>query len=108
MTSTRLVLIMGGGVSLGTYIAGALTEIFWALRYVNGDRSPRGERKDVQVEVLAGASAGALSAAIFARALTADSSAIAHLQRAWVEEISLQELLRKDRARAQRTIDAIP
>lgn len=94
MPGTRLVLIMGGGVSLGTYLAGALTEIFWALRHVNGDRSV-GPRKDVQVEVLAGASAGAMSAALFARALTADPQGIRALHQAWVREISIRALLEK-------------
>jgi predicted acylesterase/phospholipase RssA len=88
---------MGGGVSLGTYVAGALTEIYWALRNVSGGGDgPRAQARDVQVEVLAGASAGAVSAARFARALTADSAAIGDLHRAWVREISIAELLRRD------------
>jgi len=95
MAGTRLVLIMGGGVSLGTYLAGALTEIFWALRHTNGDLAAPDRRREVRVDVLAGASAGAMSAAIFARALTADTGAIGDLRRAWVEEISIRELLRK-------------
>lgn len=93
--STRLVLILGGGVSLGTYIAGALAEIYWGLRHANGDLARPESRRDVRVEALAGASAGALCAGAFARALVADPAAIADLRRAWVDEISLEELLRR-------------
>jgi predicted acylesterase/phospholipase RssA len=86
---------MGGGVSLGTYVAGALTEIFWALRNLPGGGGGGEARAapDIQVEVLAGASAGAVSAALFARALTADPAAIDDLHRAWVREISIDALL---------------
>lgn len=109
MSTTRLVLIMGGGVSLGTYVAGALTEIFWALRHQAGGAgadagtgagSGTGTRESavprVQVEVLAGASAGAVSAALFARALAGAPAAIADLHRAWVREISIDALLARD------------
>lgn len=97
MASTRLVLIMGGGVSLGTYVAGALTEIYWALRSIHGSRGAgRGDGPDIQIEVLAGASAGAVSAALFARALTCAPTAIADLHRAWVREVSIDALLAVD------------
>jgi predicted acylesterase/phospholipase RssA len=101
MSTTRLVLIMGGGVSLGTYVAGALTEIYWALRQQGGGAEgdvggAAGAAPRVQVEVLAGASAGAVSAALFARALTCAPAAIADLYRAWVRDISIDALLAAD------------
>jgi len=92
MRDTRLVLIMGGGVSLGTYIAGALTEIFWALQN-QAQRGRTGNVAPVRIEVLSGASAGAISAALFARALTTAPAAIADLHRIWVREISIESLL---------------
>lgn len=95
MAATRLVLIMGGGVSLGTYIAGALTEIHWALRNIYGlhPNSPARNAPDIKIEVLAGSSAGAVSAAAFARALTGQPDAITDLHRAWVRELSFSALL---------------
>lgn len=95
MAGTRLVLIMGGGVSLGTYIAGALTEIHWALRtlYDSTRRPPHHDPPDLKIEVLAGSSAGAVSAAAFARTLTGQPDAIADLHRAWVRELSFAALL---------------
>jgi len=96
----RLVLIMGGGVSLGTYIAGALTEIHWALRSLHGltHWSPPHDPPDIRIEVLAGSSAGAVSAAAFARVLTGHPEAIADLHRAWVRELSFAALLARNGA----------
>ena len=89
----RLVLVMGGGVSLGSYAAGALTEIFYALN--EAARRGNGQRP-VQIDVITGASAGAMSAAVFARALTADPNDIHRLHEAWVDRISIDELTRRE------------
>jgi hypothetical protein len=84
----RLALIMGGGVSLGTYTAGAVTEIYYALKQLNPPGKPR-----VRVEVLVGASAGAMTAALFAKALACDDPAsIEALHEAWVEQIDISKL----------------
>lgn len=98
MAGTRLVLILGGGVSLGTYIAGAVTEIFWALRCLHGlTPATLGRRPaDIEVEVIAGSSAGAVTAAALARALTGEPTAIADLHLAWVRELNFEALLSRD------------
>ncbi|MGH7504645.1 MAG: DUF3376 domain-containing protein [Longimicrobiales bacterium] len=88
---TRLVLVMGGGVSLGSYAAGALTELFYAL----GQAAKRDGVPAAQIDVVTGASAGAMSAAVFARALTADPATIRQLHEAWVRRISIDELTKR-------------
>lgn len=94
MPEIRLALIMSGGVSLGTYTAGALTEIHHALGRLNRNRADG--TPAVRVEVLAGASSGAIGGALFARALTLEPDAIHALREAWVERISMAELLKRD------------
>lgn len=89
----RLVLVMGGGVSLGSYAAGALTEIFYALMHAANDGN---DQRRVQIDVITGASAGAMSAAVFARALTVDPNDIARLHEAWVDRISIEELTKRE------------
>ena len=89
----RLVLVMGGGVSLGSYAAGALTELFYALEATQ--HGGNGHRR-IQIDVITGASAGAMSAAVFARALTADRADIGRLREAWVDRISIDELTRRN------------
>lgn len=87
-TEIRLALIMGGGVSLGTYTAGAVTEIYYALKQLNAPSKPR-----VSVEVIVGASAGAMTAALFAKALACDDpAATAAIHEAWVEQIDISKL----------------
>lgn len=89
----RLVLVMGGGVSLGSYAAGALTEVFYALKET---ARAAGGRAPVQIDVITGASAGAMSAAVFARALTADPNDVQRLHEAWVDRISIDELTKRE------------
>lgn len=96
MKPVRIVLILGGGVSLGTYVAGALTELLHALRSIHaadggGPRDPA----RVRIEVIAGASAGAMTGALVARALAGADEAVESLREAWVEEISIRRLARR-------------
>lgn len=88
MAEVRLALIMGGGVSLGTYTAGALTELYYALREIN-----RAGSVTMRVEVLVGASAGAMTAALFAKTLACDDPAVTELMyEAWVNQIDISKL----------------
>ena len=83
---------MGGGVSLGTYSAGALTELYHALKEINRTGDTR-----VRVEVLVGASAGSMTAAIFAKALIADDPAVTALMYdSWVNQIDITRLAPAD------------
>jgi predicted acylesterase/phospholipase RssA len=55
----RVALVLSGGVSLGSYIAGALDEL---LRWLEADG-------DFEIDVITGASAGATTAALIAHGL---------------------------------------
>jgi len=85
--ATRIALTLAGGVSLGAYQAGATYEILWALAHRIDPREP------VLIDVLTGASAGAMNAAVLARALLYDRAAAGELHRAWVTGISAADLL---------------
>jgi predicted acylesterase/phospholipase RssA len=91
---THIALVLGGGASLGSYIGGALTEIITAVE--NNRRSER-----VVIDVITGASAGALNAALAARALRVNRHLLPWIERAWVEAADASVLL--DPARPNRT-----
>jgi predicted acylesterase/phospholipase RssA len=86
-------IVMGGGVSLGAFSAGALAEI---LRQLSENARP--DFRTVEVDVLSGSSAGGLTLALLLRAL-ADPEAgaiderLGKLRGAWVEDIDLDQLL---------------
>jgi predicted acylesterase/phospholipase RssA len=87
---SRLALVLGGGVSLGTYVAGAVTEI---LRALEGNR-----RGGVQLYVVAGSSAGSLTAAMVGRALAINPTLAPWLEKVWVDIVDSEVLLHSDRA----------
>lgn len=98
--TVQLALVLGGGVSLGAYVAGATSEILLALE--------RSEARRVRVRVLAGTSAGALNAALAARALAVNPSVRPWLERAWLDGVDLESLLnphREDRSALLDTSD---
>ncbi len=85
--TTRIALTLAGGVSLGAYQAGATYELLWALAHRTESSEP------IYIDVLTGASAGAMNAAVLARALLYDRAAADELHRAWVTEVSADDLL---------------
>lgn len=90
-----LALVLSGGVSLGAFQAGALDELLFLLGEV--DRRARREgREELRVvpDILTGASAGAMTGALVARALLHHPALRASLHRAWVEEAHLPVFLR--------------
>jgi predicted acylesterase/phospholipase RssA len=90
---TRIALVLGGGASLGSYIGGAVAEI---IRAIEGN-----QRKDaVVIDVITGASAGALNAALAARCLSVNRNLLPWIEKAWVEAADASVLL--DPARPQR------
>lgn len=95
---TRLALVLGGGVSLGTYVAGATLELLRAL----------GETRErrVKLHVIAGSSAGALNAALAARAVTVNPSLLRWLERVWVDVIDADLLLDPGRPDRSGLLDA--
>ncbi len=90
---TRIALVLGGGASLGSYIGGAVSEIIQA---VEGNR----RRNRVVIDVITGASAGALNAALAARCLSVNRNLLPWIEKAWVEAADASVLL--DPARPQR------
>lgn len=99
----RLAITIAGAVSLGSYEAGVLYEILRAVRLNNEDPERKNnENKKIYIDVITGASAGAMTAAMVARRLMYDGASLDDpfrnpLYQAWVEQISLLELVKMDR-----------
>ncbi|MCZ6806033.1 MAG: patatin-like phospholipase family protein, partial [Deltaproteobacteria bacterium] len=86
----NIALVLSGAVSLGSWEAGVLDELLYQLERLNQDREPRDHFK---IAVITGASAGALTAAMFGRAVMLGPDAQRSLQKAWVDEIDITRLL---------------
>jgi hypothetical protein len=99
----RVAITIAGAVSLGSYEAGVLFELLHAFdawnRKVEGDES-----RKIYIDVLTGASAGAMTAAMVAQRLMYDAAALTDisgageptnlLYEAWVKRIDLMRLVR--------------
>ena len=96
---TRIALVLGGGVSLGSYIGGAVTEILTAL-------SRNGAREPVKLHVITGGSAGALNAGLAARALAVNPNVVPWIEKAWVDAADAQYLLNPGRKNRVGALDA--
>jgi hypothetical protein len=90
---TKIALVLGGGVSLGSYIGGALTELLLAFQ-TNSLRSDGGP---VRIHVITGTSAGAINAALAARTLAVNAELLPWIERAWVDIAAAEHLLNPDR-----------
>jgi predicted acylesterase/phospholipase RssA len=86
MAKMQIALVLSGGVSLGSYIAGALDEVLLALRTGNGD---------YEIDLITGASAGATTGAILAHALLYHKG-VSKLHKVWVEDVDMSHLLSTD------------
>jgi predicted acylesterase/phospholipase RssA len=83
----RIALTLPGGITPGTFEAGAVSGLVAWTQEVN-ERQPDA----VVVDVIAGASAGALTALLAARVLLAGDDPVAAFRRAWVAAPSLRAL----------------
>lgn len=87
MSELRVALVLGGGVSLGSFSAGALLRVLRLLAHV--------ERGPAKIDVASGASAGSMTLALMIYHLMRGSS-LDELERAlraaWVERISFDAL----------------
>ncbi|MFQ5451430.1 MAG: patatin-like phospholipase family protein [Nitrospinaceae bacterium] len=91
MKTRKIALIIAGGVSLGSYESGVLTEFLYALDTLNKES----DSERFELDVITGASAGSLTAALVARIVMYDLPGRAHhLYRAWVEDINVDRLMR--------------
>ncbi len=93
----RLAITIAGAVSLGSYEAGVLYELMRAIRTNN--EAAQTEDQKIYVDVITGASAGGMTAAMVSQRLMYDANALEGetsnvLYRAWVERISLMGLVR--------------
>jgi hypothetical protein len=96
----RLAITIAGAVSLGSYEAGVLYELMRAIRTYN-EASPDVDKK-IYVDVITGASAGGMTAAMVSQRLMYDGASLEgefsnSLYQAWVERISLMELVKMRR-----------
>lgn len=111
----RLALAMRGGVSLAVWIGGAVAELDLFRRACNGmdiGPDPNGHRANraetyrgllarterfnrVEIDILAGASAGGLNAVLFGLAQSCDTVLDDTVRRTWIEQGGLWELLRE-------------
>ncbi len=95
-TERRLALTIKGGVSLGTYEAGTITELLSLIKYNNQQPGAI----PWYIDCVAGASAGSITAAMLARALI-NTGAVGPngtmsdvvLQEIWVERLALDALV---------------
>jgi predicted acylesterase/phospholipase RssA len=79
----RIGLIISGAVSLGAYEGGALAALLIAVQDL---------RDDVVIDVISGASAGAMTGLLAARCLTLGADPLASMRQAWVDLPDLQHL----------------
>lgn len=91
----RVAITIAGAVSLGSYEAGVLYELLEAIRTHNEAADARGDVEGkIYIDVLTGASAGGMTAAMVAERLMFDAKGLEGeftnaLYSAWVEQISL-------------------
>ncbi|NUQ19536.1 MAG: patatin-like phospholipase family protein [Gemmatimonadaceae bacterium] len=85
-TPDRLALILSGAVSLGSFEAGVLAEVLYVLDLLAGRGTP------CILDVITGASAGSMTAALVGRAVMNDFADRALLHDAWVDRIDIRGL----------------
>ena len=93
----KLAITFSGAVSLGSYEAGVLYEVLYALGQHNSNPAVP-EDQHVYVDVFTGASAGGLSVALAAQKLLYEGDSLNEpysnpLYRAWVTDIDIEGLL---------------
>jgi hypothetical protein len=93
----RLAITIAGAVSLGSYEAGVLYELLRAVRTYN--EAAISPDQKIYVDVLTGASAGGMTAAMVAQRLMYDAASLEgeftnSLYQAWVKRISLMGLVK--------------
>jgi len=96
-TPQRLAIAISGAVSLGSYEAGVVIEVLRAIDHHNANFShDRGSQ--IEIDVITGASAGAMTAVILAQKLLFNATALAPegpnaLFQAWVDEVDIENLI---------------
>src|ERR1700734_3616713 len=95
----KVAVTIAGAVSLGSYEAGVMYEVLDALAQHNtwADQTNRGDQR-IEIDVLAGASAGGMTAAMAAYSLLFNGADLTQpynnsLYNAWVKDIDITGLL---------------
>ena len=95
----KIAVVIAGAGSLGSYEAGVLTELWYALETLNASLEALAggalEGRFV-VDVLTGASAGGMTAAMTGRTMMYEATLRARLHSAWVREVTMGALLQED------------
>lgn len=106
MGKIRIALTISGAVSLGAFEGGALAALITGLQATQRlNRDPKDP--DLRIDAIGGSSAGAITAVLAARAITAGLDPIDALQGAWVSEVSLRLLLKRSGLRAPLTMEGL-
>lgn len=87
MPKNKISLIMTGAVSLGSFEAGAITELLYALDHFTKNG------REYELDVITGASAGAMTAGLVANIVMNDFTRLSNLYKAWVEMVTIDDLL---------------
>jgi len=90
---TKIALVLGGGVSLGAYTGGAVSELLRA--FTSNSRSGTGSPP--RIHVITGTSAGALNASVAARCLAVNMELLPWIEAAWVDAADASHLLNPSR-----------
>src|SRR5207237_2964696 len=98
----KLAITISGAVSLGSYESGVIYEVLDALAQHNQWADTNGlSNERIEIDVLTGASAGGMTAAILAQHLLYDGSSLSQaynnpLYNAWVSDVDISGLLARD------------
>jgi predicted acylesterase/phospholipase RssA len=101
----RIALVLAGAASLGAYQAGALAALVEGLGPL-GTGDERNGPPRLAIDIMTGASSGALNALLAAHCLVHGRDAAAILRRAWIDEASLAAL-RNRRFDAPLSLDSL-
>src|SRR5215467_10966268 len=106
MGKVRIALTISGAVSLGAFEGGALAALIAGVQGTQVHNHDR-EDPDLRIDAIGGSSAGAITAVMAARAVTAGLDPIEMLRGAWVDDVSLPLLLRGAGAHAPLTMNGL-
>ena len=93
MGSVRIALTISGAVSLGAFEGGALAALITGVQAAQR-LAPDRQRPELRIDAIGGASAGAITAVLAARAVTGGLDPVEMMGQAWVRRAGVQGLLK--------------
>jgi hypothetical protein len=99
--SQKLAIAISGAVSLGSYEAGVMYEVLEAIARHN-ENLVADDPNHIEIDVIAGASAGGMTAGILSQKLLCDGQSLRDpytnpLYKSWVQDVDIEKLLAKDK-----------